>query len=117
MEECSYCAGSNSSFIKCFNRKYVTYRSPEAVAKTIINAYHHHHFTDFYICYDIKEIPEEWWINVFEIIFAAKIDIGLYFEAYRIPSQRFLIAFKGTFRHSKSPVSYTHLDVYKRQKL
>lgn len=104
MEECSYCAGSNSSFIKCFNRKYVTYRSPEAVARTIINVHYHHHFTNFYICYDIKEIPEEWWINAFEIISTAKIDIGLYFEAYRIPSQRFITAFKATFRYSKSQI-------------
>ncbi len=104
MEECSYCAGSNSSFIKCFNRKYVTYRNSEAVARTIINAHHQHHFNYFYICYDIKEIPEEWWINIFEIISNAKIDIGLYFEAYRIPSQRFITAFMSTFRHSKSQI-------------
>lgn len=104
MEECSYCAGSNSSFKRCFNRKCVTYRSPEAVAKIIINVHRKHRFNNFYICYDVKEIPEQWWIDLFQLISDAKIDIGLYFEAYRIPSQRFIMSFMTTFRNSKSQI-------------
>lgn len=104
MEECSYCAGSNSSFKKCFNRKYVTYRSPEAVAKTIINVHRKHCFNNFYICYDVKEIPEQWWIDLFQLISDAKIDIGLYFEAYRIPSHRFVTSFMAAFQNSKSQI-------------
>ena len=104
MEECSYCAGSNSSFKKCFDRKCVTYRSPGVVAKTIINVHKQHHFNNFYICYDIKEIPEQWWIELFQLISNAKIDIGLYFEAYRIPSQRFITSFLETFQKCNSQI-------------
>lgn len=104
MEECSYCGGSNSSFKKCFNRKDVVFRSPEVVAKTIINVHQYHHFNSFYICYDIKEISEEWWISLFRLINKAKIEIGLYFEAYRIPSHRFTKAFIETFQNNKSQI-------------
>ena len=104
MEECSYCAGSKSSFKKCFNRKCVTYRSPEAVAKTIINVYRQHRFRNYYICYDVKEIPEQWWVDLFELINDAKIDIGLYFEAYRIPGRQFMKSFMATFRNNKSQI-------------
>ncbi len=107
MEECSFCGGSKSSFEQCFNRRKLVYRRSDIVAETIIKVYKNFDLTNFYICYDVKEIPEEWWLNLFSIIKHSGIKISLFFEAYRIPSEKFFEAFYDTFNRKQLQTAYT----------
>lgn len=104
MEECSYCGGSKSSFEKCFNRRNIVFRSCDVVANTIINVHKNFDISYFYICYDIKEIPEEWWLKLFELIKKSEIKVSLFFEAYRIHSVKFFEAFYNTFNVDTSQI-------------
>lgn len=104
MEECSFCGGSKSSFKKCFNREKVVYRKYDVVANTIIKVHKKFKLTYFYICYDVKEIPEEWWLNLFSLIKQSGIKISLFFEAYRIPRKNFFEKFYDTFNTNTSQI-------------
>ncbi|MGC9522341.1 MAG: B12-binding domain-containing radical SAM protein, partial [Anaerolineae bacterium] len=90
--ECSYCGGCKSAHRTLAAREGLVLRSPEAVvdelarlaAGGVIQAS---------LSYDIAELGDVYWRQIFSLMRERKIKIGLYNECFQLPSLRFVKRF------------------------
>ncbi len=90
--ECSYCGGCKSAHRTLAAREGLVPRSPEAVvdelerlaAGGVIQAS---------LAYDIAELGDAYWRQIFSLMRERKIKIGLYNECFQLPSLRFVKRF------------------------
>jgi clorobiocin biosynthesis protein CloN6 len=87
--ECSYCGGCRSAHQALAGRQGIVPRSPQAVADEL--AYlADHHVIQASLSYDIAEMGEAYWRELFSLIRKRKIRIGLYNECFQMPPLKFV---------------------------
>jgi radical SAM superfamily enzyme YgiQ (UPF0313 family) len=87
--ECSYCGGCRSAHQTLANRTGIVPRSPEAVVDEL--AYlADRHVIQASLSYDIAEMGEAYWRELFSLIRKRGITIGLYNECFQMPPLKFV---------------------------
>jgi radical SAM superfamily enzyme YgiQ (UPF0313 family) len=87
--ECSYCGGCRSAHLALANRTGIVPRSPEAVVDelaTLADA----HVIQASLTYDIAEMGEGYWRELFSLMRKRNVHIGLYNECFQMPPLKFI---------------------------
>ena len=126
---CVFCGGAREAQRKINNRARAVFMPIDAVMANIHQAMEHG-YKNFYVCFD--PVPNgSYYFDLFERIRAQKLDLGLIFGCWDLPSPEFIDAFAETFpgglleispetadddlrRQSKGPLGFTNAELQQR---
>ncbi len=89
---CSYCGGGRSAHKKLANRVGLVVRSPEKVVDDLVRL-RDLRVIQASMTYDIAQIDEDYWRELFDRIRQKNLKIGLYNEFFQMPDAAFVNAF------------------------
>lgn len=89
---CSYCGGGRSAHKKLANRVGLVVRSPEMVVQDLVRLAKMG-VIQASMTYDIAEISEDYWRELFDRIKKSGVKIGLYNEFFQMPDPKFIEEF------------------------
>lgn len=106
---CSYCGGGRSAHKKLANRVGLVVRSPEKVIDDLVRL-ERQGVIQASMTYDIAEISEEYWRELFERFSRSGVKIGLYNEFFQMPDTRFVKEFVKTVPQAHSCLALSPLS-------
>jgi radical SAM superfamily enzyme YgiQ (UPF0313 family) len=99
---CSYCGGSKISQQLINRRGKIIWISIPSIIREIRTSITQG-FRNYWICFD--PLPESnYYINLFESIKKEKLEIGMIFECWALPTKQFIEAFASTFNPERSRI-------------
>ena len=103
---CTYCGGNRGALATINGRNRVMWRDPGRVLDDVRRALDAGYRT-MAVCFDPTPARDDYYVDLFARARRARIDFDLYFEAWALPTPRFLDAFARTFsmEHSYLAVS------------
>ncbi len=100
--QCTFCGGNRDTLRRVNGTSKVQWRDPVAVVDDIRRAMDHGYRT-MSLCFDPTPTRDAYYLDLFERIRAAGLDVDFYFECWGLPTAAFVDAFRRTF---PSPESY-----------
>lgn len=104
--QCTFCGGNRDTLRQINGTSKVQWRTPERVIEDIQAAMEWGYRT-MSLCFDPTPSRPDYYLRLFELIRAAKLEVDFYFECWGLPTPEFVKAFKQTF---PSPESYLALS-------
>lgn len=98
---CLYCGGHKGTCKKLNGSNYLVWRNIDAVINDIIKV-KQYGYNKVFICFDPVDDNDSYYIRLFNRIKEQKIDISMYFECWKLPSEEFIMAFSETFPDDNS---------------
>lgn len=99
---CTFCGGNRDTLRRVNGSNKLQWRSPTAVLRDIRRAMEFGYRT-MALCFDPTPARDDYYVQLFELIRAARLDVDFYFECWGLPTERFIRDFRRTF---PSPESY-----------
>jgi len=99
---CTFCGGNRDTLRRVNGSNKLVWRSQKAVLKDIRLAMSFGYKT-MALCFDPTPTRDDYYIELFRQIRAAKLEVDFYFECWGVPTERFVRDFRRTF---PSPESY-----------
>jgi radical SAM superfamily enzyme YgiQ (UPF0313 family) len=106
---CSYCGGSKKSHQVLAGRNGVVVRSPEKVVEDLVRL-KQLEVIQASLSYDIAQLGEDYWQELFDRYRTSGVKIGLYNEFFQLPSKGFCKAFARTVDKAHSAVAMSALS-------
>jgi len=101
---CGFCGGARSSQKLIFGNQFVIRRSPEDVAKDIVNL-HHQGISRISLTQDPSVAPHDYWQRMHRNIRSSRCKPGIYIEASGVPNVDFIKDFAKTFDLNNSIIA------------
>ena len=101
--DCSFCGGSKTSQKLINNRDTPINLDPKKAVEELKKAKENHGLDIWYACYDPFPRSKSY-LEIFKEIRKQKIDLGLRFESWALPTTEFIDEFKKTFDPTKSEI-------------
>lgn len=103
---CTFCGGNRDTLARVTGRRGVEWRAPERVIDDISRAAELG-YRSMAVCFDPTPAKDGYYVELFDRIRRARLGVDLYFEAWGLPTEAFIRAFRRAF---PSPDSYVALS-------
>jgi len=93
---CTFCGGNRDSLARINGRNRVLFREPSRVVDDVLRA-RDHGYRAVSLCFDPTPWKDDYYVDLFARMRRDTPGMGVYFEVWGLPTDRFLDAFADTF--------------------